>query len=92
MANRVAAIVPHIDPIRKASIELTSQCNLLSRRQANTDIQYLPHSVETDIDCGPRFADTVSEISIDVGEGNVAHRLSCHPCSAFLKHAFREVT
>ena len=41
--------------------QLTSQCRE-SKRKTNTEIQYRPRIVDTDIDCGPRFcSDPVSE-------------------------------
>ena len=36
-----------------------------SKRKADTEIQYRPRIVDTDIDCGPRFADPVSETPSD---------------------------
>ena len=71
---------PPIDdrnPIRKFSIDcldasktneqtqpqVTRYCRE-SRRKADTEFQYQPRIVDTDLDCGPRFADPVSETHI----------------------------
>ena len=59
-ANRAAAINPPIDdtdPIRKFSKphELAKPSRIPSKREADTEFQYRPHIVDTDIDCGRHF-------------------------------------
>ena len=46
---------------RSQHMDLAKPSRILSKREADTEFQYRPHIVDTDIDCRRIFADAISE-------------------------------